>query len=177
MPSPNNSPSRLKQGTAAGAVLIALITGFEGVRLKAYPDPATGGKPWTICMGQTQGVHPGMVKTLAECKADLYRELPKYAAPIAQCAKVPLPDKRFIALTSLAWNIGPGKVCHAKRGPSVMDLLNAGKVQAGCDKFLEYVYAAGVKWPGLVKRRTKERALCLEPIGPNNPAGVATWTP
>lgn len=170
---PSNSTSRLKQGTAAGMVLVATITGFEGVRLKAYPDPATGGKPWTICMGQTAGVHPGMVKTLADCKADLYATIPKYAAPIANCAKVPLPDKRFIAFVSLAWNIGPGKACASK----AMQLINQGKVREGCDAFMKYVYAAGVRFPGLVSRRTKERAMCLEPISASNPVGPATWTP
>jgi lysozyme len=173
MSAPNNSVSRLKQGTAAGLILVTTLTTFEGVRTHAYPDPATGGKPWTICMGQTAGVHPGMVKTLAECKADLYATIPKYAAPIAQCAKVPLPDKRFIAFVSLAWNIGPGKACASK----AMQLINKGKVREGCEAFMKYVYAAGIKFPGLVKRRAAERALCLEPISPSNPVGVATWTP
>lgn len=166
MPAPN-STSRLKQGTAAGLILVTTLTGFEGVRLKAYPDPATGGKPWTICMGQTNGVRPGMVRTLAQCRADLYATIPKYAEPIAKCAKVPLPDKRFIAFVSLAWNIGPAKACAS----TAMQLINKGKVQAGCDAFMKYVYAAGIKFPGLVNRRTKERALCLEPISPSNPVG------
>lgn len=164
----NNSPSRLKQGTAAGAALATCLMAFEGVRTVAYPDPATGGKPWTICTGQTAGVHPGMKVTLAQCMTDLYATIPKYAAPIAACAKVPLPNKRFIALVSLAWNIGPGKVCSG----SVMQLLNAGKVQAGCDAFLKYNRAAGIVFPGLTKRRIKERALCLEPISAtDNPVG------
>lgn len=168
MPAQSNSPSRLKQGTAAGLILVTTLTGFEGVRTRAYPDPATGGKPWTICMGQTQGVHPGMVKTLVDCKADLYATIPKYAAPIAQCAKVPLPDKRYIALVSLAWNIGPGKVCSGE----VMRQLNKGNVKAGCEAFMKYVYAAGIKFPGLVSRRVKERAMCLEPITTANPVSV-----
>lgn len=32
---------------------IALIKQFEGCRLNAYPDPATGGDPWTIGIGHT----------------------------------------------------------------------------------------------------------------------------
>ena len=32
------------------------IKGFEQLRLKAYPDPGTGGKPWTIGWGHTKGV-------------------------------------------------------------------------------------------------------------------------
>ncbi|HID1023608.1 TPA: glycoside hydrolase family protein, partial [Klebsiella michiganensis] len=32
---------------------IALIKRFEGCRLTAYPDPGTGGAPWTIGYGWT----------------------------------------------------------------------------------------------------------------------------
>jgi lysozyme len=34
-------------------------------------------------------------------------------------------------------------------------------VQAGCDDLLKFVYAGGMKLPGLVRRRQEERALCL----------------
>lgn len=44
---------------------IALIKGFEGCRLTAYPDPGTGGAPWTIGYGWTlpvdgKPIRPGM---------------------------------------------------------------------------------------------------------------------
>ncbi|MGO7998171.1 glycoside hydrolase family protein, partial [Rhizobium ruizarguesonis] len=35
---------------------VALVGSFEGLRQNAYPDPATQGKPWTICYGSTNGV-------------------------------------------------------------------------------------------------------------------------
>lgn len=159
------NPNRLKQGTAAGAILVTVITGFEGVRQNAYPDPATGGPPWTICMGETQGVRHGMHKTLAECKVMLANRLPQYTRPVAVCLKVPVTDKRFIALVSLAWNIGPGKVCSS----TVMQKLNAGDIRGGCEAFMRYNRAAGVVFPGLTSRRVKERALCLEPASAGNP--------
>ena len=31
----------------------------EGLRTEAYPDPATGGDPWTIGYGHTNGTYPG----------------------------------------------------------------------------------------------------------------------
>ena len=31
----------------------------EGLRTEAYPDPGTGGDPWTIGYGHTNGVYPG----------------------------------------------------------------------------------------------------------------------
>lgn len=168
---PANFRSRLKQGTVAGAILASTLSGFEGIRLTAYPDPATHGEPWAICMGKTQGVRPGMKATLAECKQQLYDTVPEYVAPLEKCIHVPLPDKRLIAVTSLAWNLGPGKVCGTKgrKQPSVADLLNAGKLAQACDAFLRYDHAAGIYFPGLHTRRVKERALCLEPISTNNP--------
>lgn len=39
---------------AASAPGIELIKKFEGLRLEAYPDPLTGGKPYTIGWGNTQ---------------------------------------------------------------------------------------------------------------------------
>ncbi len=46
-----------------------LIESFEGLRLTAYPDPGSGGEPYTIGYGHTgsvngQPVAPGMTITL-----------------------------------------------------------------------------------------------------------------
>ena len=39
-----------------------LIQSWEGCRLRAYPDPASGGAPWTIGYGHTgPQVKPGLV--------------------------------------------------------------------------------------------------------------------
>jgi lysozyme len=171
----NDFRSRLKQGTVAGAVLATTLTGFEGVRLHAYPDPATGGKPWAICMGDTNGVKRGDVATLAECKKQLYEVAPQYIKPLEACVKVPVPDLRLIALVSAAWNLGPATVCGKKgrKQPSIVDLLNAGKWKQGCEAFLRYDSAAGIYFPGLHTRRVKERAMCLEPISAKNPVGAS----
>jgi lysozyme len=42
---------------------IALIKQREGFRSHAYPDPGSGGDPWTVGFGSTHGVHEGMVVT------------------------------------------------------------------------------------------------------------------
>ena len=45
-----------------------LIHNFEDCKLVAYPDPKTGGDPWTIGRGHTgKDVHKGLVWTLAQC--------------------------------------------------------------------------------------------------------------
>ncbi len=149
--------STLGRGGAAIGILMALIAGFEGLRLNAYPDPATGGKPWTICYGHTAGVGPNTHFTLAECKALLRQDLKIYADGIEKCVKVPLPDKRWVALVSFAYNVGIKNACNS----SVVKLLNRGLVYPACDALLQWNKAAGIVFPGLTKRRQKERELCL----------------
>ncbi|TIW23771.1 MAG: lysozyme [Mesorhizobium sp.] len=149
--------NRLKKGGAAAAMAVALVGGFEGLRQNAYPDPATGGKPWTVCYGETKDVHKGDYHTIAECKAMLIDSLQKYANGIESCVKVPMSDPRFVALTSFAYNVGIGAAC----GSSAVKLINAGQTQAGCDALMKWNRAAGIVFPGLTKRRAKERELCL----------------
>lgn len=152
--------NRLQKGSAAAAMAVALVGSFEGLRQNAYPDPATQGKPWTICYGSTNGVKPGDHKTVEQCKALLSLELQKYAKGIEGCVTVPLPDARFVALTSFAYNVGIKAAC----GSSAVKLINAGKTAEGCEALLKWDKAAGIRFPGLTRRRQKERAFCLEGI-------------
>ncbi|QSY95393.1 lysozyme [Rhizobium bangladeshense] len=150
--------NRLKKGSAAAAMAVALVGSFEGLRQHAYPDPATQGQPWTICYGSTNGVKPGDYKTIEQCRALLSLELQRYASGIEQCVKVPLPDSRFVALTSFAYNVGVGAACKS----SVVRLINQGRAAEGCEALLKWNRAAGITFPGLTRRRQKERAFCLE---------------
>jgi lysozyme len=150
--------SRLKKGTAAAGIAVALIGGFEGLRQNAYPDPATGGKPWTICYGHTVGVKPGDKKSVDECKALLVSDLQVYASGIEACVRTPMPDTRFIALVSFAFNVGVKAAC----GSSVVRLINQGRTVEGCNALLKWNKAAGIVFPGLTRRRQREQAFCLE---------------
>jgi lysozyme len=150
--------SRLKKGGAVAALAVALVGGFEGLRQNAYPDPATMGKPWTICYGHTEGVKPGDRKSIEECKALLISDLRIYADGIERCVTVALPDERFVALTSFAFNVGVKAAC----GSSVVGRINEGRTRDGCDALLKWNRAAGIVFPGLTRRRQAERALCLK---------------
>lgn len=150
--------SRLKKGSAAAAIAVAVIGGFEGLRLNAYPDPATRGHPWTVCYGETKGVKPGDSYTLQQCKDMLLASLPAYANGIERCVEAPMPDRRFVALVSFAYNVGVGAACTS----SVVKHINAGRTREGCDALMKWNRAAGVVFPGLTKRRAVERAMCLE---------------
>lgn len=150
--------SRLKRGAAITSVAVTLIGGFEGLRTIAYPDPATKGPPWTVCYGETAGVEPGDRYTVEQCKDMLQESLQKYAKGVERCVIAPLPDKRYVALVSFAYNVGVGSAC----GSSVVKLINAGKTREGCDALLKWNRAAGIVFPGLTKRRERERQFCLE---------------
>lgn len=150
--------SRLKKGAAITGVAVTLIGGFEGLRTVAYPDPATKGPPWTVCYGETSGVKPGDRYTVEQCKAMLVESLQKYAKGVDRCVIAPLPDKRYVALVSFFYNVGVGAGC----GSSVVKLINAGKTREGCDALLRWNKAAGIVFPGLTKRRERERQFCLE---------------
>ncbi|MBX4962491.1 lysozyme [Rhizobium binae] len=152
--------SRLQKGSAVAAMAVALVGNFEGLRQHAYPDPATQGQPWTICYGSTNGVKPGEYKTLEQCKALLSLELQHYANGIERCVTAPLPDARFVALTSFAYNVGVRAAC----GSSAVRLINQGRTAEGCEALLKWNRAAGITFPGLTRRRQKERQFCLEGI-------------
>jgi lysozyme len=145
-----------KAGVAALAV--SVIGGAEGLRQAAYPDPATRGKPWTICYGHTgRDVRLGERASLAECKALLMADLGKEADGVDRCIHRELTDGQYVAVLSLAHNIGVGGVCRS----SVVRDINAGDIEGACNALMGYTRAAGVVMPGLVRRRQAERALCL----------------
>src|SRR6478609_1882449 len=62
-----------------------LVSPWEGRELRAYPDPATGGAPWTICDGDTKGVKPGMVETPAGCDKRLVRRMEEFRTQLVRC--------------------------------------------------------------------------------------------
>lgn len=150
--------NRLQKSAAVAGMAAAVVGGFEGLRQTAYPDPATRGPPWTVCYGETAGVKRGDYHSVAECKAMLVASLQKYANGIERCVKVPMPDTRYVALVSFAYNVGTGGAC----GSSAVRLINAGRTRDGCDALLKWNRAAGIVFPGLTRRRQQERALCLE---------------
>ncbi len=80
----------------------------------------------------------------------------QFAAEVDHCTKVPLPASRKAALVDFSYNLGTGTYC-AKIAP----LINAGDVLGACNRLLLYDKAGGIVFPGLTKRRQRERELCL----------------
>lgn len=139
------------------AILIGLVSAWEGFRPKAYKDAV--GVP-TICYGHTEGVKMGQEMTKAQCDTLLIADLEIYAQAIDRCVKVSLPDARRAALISFAYNVGGPTACKS----SVVRLINAGRTADGCNKLRLYNKAGRPLkvLRGLTNRREAERKLCME---------------
>ena len=136
---------------------IDLIRRFESCRLDAYPDPATGGEPWTIGFGSTEGVCKGMRITFENAVARLLAHLAPLEVQIAHLVHQPISENAFSALTCLAYNIGIGNLEHS----TLLKLINAGEFKNAADQFLVWNKAQGKVLNGLTKRREAERTLFL----------------
>lgn len=136
------------------SICVGCVAGAEGLRTAVYLDPV--GIP-TYCFGETQGARLGDSYTPEQCKAKLGARVLEFGAAVDRCVHVPISPSRKAGYTSLAYNVGTDAFCKS----SVARKANDGDVQGSCDAIRLYVYAKGIKLPGLVKRREQERALCL----------------
>jgi GH24 family phage-related lysozyme (muramidase) len=102
-----------KQADLAGA--LKLIKEFEGCHLEAYPDPLSGGDPWTIGYGTTRygdgrKVAKGNRINAIEADMLLRQEVDRIAAKLRDT--VPhwkeMADQQKCALVSFAYNLGSG---------------------------------------------------------------------
>lgn len=152
---------------------IADIKVHEGLRLKAYPDPATGGAPWTIGYGATgSGIRPGAVWTQERAEADLSWRVETIAAQIDEAVTVPLTVNQRVALICLVYNIGIGRIDDPDTpenegsgflGSTLLRKLNAEDYAGAADQFLRWNRAGGRVMRGLTNRRTAERELFMTP--------------
>jgi lysozyme len=131
-----------------------LVKRFEGCVLKAYPDPATGGDPWTIGVGHTgPEVKRGVVWTQAQADEALDHDLARFDAGVAKLiGNAPTTQGQFDALVSLAFNIGLGNLGSS----TLLRLHNEGKHEVAATQFVRWNKAAGRIMNGLTKRRMSE---------------------
>lgn len=140
---------------SANQVATTLIHKWEGCKLTAYPDPATGGDPWTIGYGATGlNIQQGTVWTQAQADTDLSNRLTTLISRMASYIHVPVNDNQLGAMASLAYNIG----FTAWSQSTLLKKLNSGDVQGAADQFLVWNRAAGQVMAGLENRRKDERA-------------------
>ena len=133
------------------------IATLEGCRLNAYRCPAG---VLTIGYGHTgDDVHEGMWITQAEAEALLQQDVEKCVRDMSRFVNVYVTEGQFVALTSLAFNVGVNYV--TRKCPKLMRALNAGDVEACAHEFLDIDKANGQKLPGLSRRRQSEARLFL----------------
>lgn len=139
---------------------LKFIGNHEGLRLTAYPDPATGAAPWTVGYGHTgPEVVPGYTVTPEKALEDLQSDSDWAARAVTQEVMVSLSQNQFDALCSLIFNIGMRNFQHS----TLLRLLNQGQYEQAAQQFLVWNKAAGKVMPGLVARRADEKALFLTP--------------
>lgn len=134
---------------------LALITEFEGCSLSAYPDPATGGEPWTIGYGHTGGVKPGDTCVHEQALEWLRSDTSEAEACVDANVVPELTQNQRDALISFVFNLG----CLTFRGSTLLRLLNAGDVAGAAQQFKRWNHAGGKEMAGLTRRREAEADL------------------
>ena len=141
---------------------VALVRRFEGLArlrpdglVEAYPDPGTGGEPWTIGWGATGAdIGPDTVWTEAKCDARLEADLARHAKEVAEAiGDAPTSQHQFDALVSFHYNTG------AIARATLTRLHIAGDHHGAAKEFARWVHAGGKVMKGLVRRREAEAAL------------------
>lgn len=134
-----------------------LIKAFEGCRLRAYPDPATGGDPWTIGFGTTgPSIKKGLVWTQAQANNALADDVCKFSDGVLKLLDgAPVTQGQLDALTSFSYNVGLGNL----KTSTLLKRHKAGDYAGAKAQFGKWVNANGKRMNGLVKRRAAEAAL------------------
>lgn len=132
-----------------------LIQEFEGCRLRAYPDPGTGGAPWTIGYGHTgPEVHPDSVITHDQADKYLEADLHRFEDGVSRLAPK-CTDNQFAALVSFAYNVGLGNLS----GSTLLKRHNAGDYAGARAEFCKWDHMNGRVSSGLERRRGAEAML------------------
>lgn len=152
---------------------MALIQEFEGLHrlrsdgmIEAYPDPASGGDPWTIGVGTTgPDVKRGTVWTRQQALDRFASEVEnKYAAGVRRLlGSAPTTQGQFDALVSFAYNVGLDEDEDTKAeglgDSSLLRKHKAGDHAGAALEFAKWVNANGRRMNGLVRRRAAEAEL------------------
>lgn len=134
---------------------IEFIAEHEGLSLVAYPDPATGGEPWTLGHGRAHGVKPGDTCTAEQALEWLREDVREAEQAIERLVTVELTQGQFDALVSFVFNLGAGNF----GGSTLLKRINMGDFAGAADEFSRWNRAAGRVMAGLTKRRHAEAAL------------------
>jgi GH24 family phage-related lysozyme (muramidase) len=158
-------PAPVADIPAAVAVALPLVKEFEGCRLTAYPDPESGGEPWTIGWGSTRDLQGRPFKEgdrISQEQADalLRSRLEDDWRRLRDCIPIykALSVNRQAALLSFTYNCGP-RWFGAQGFDTLSNALKAGQLEAVPAALMLYVNPGGPSEAGLRRRRRAEGAL------------------
>lgn len=147
-----------------------LLTTWEGCELSAYPDPASGGAPWTIGYGHTgPDVVRGLTISQAQAEAWLKQDAAVAAGAVDRLLRgVDLTSRQRDALISFSFNVGAGAL---ERSTLRKRLLSGESAAAVIAEELPR-WSKGPNGPveGLKKRRAAEVAHAASQTRPRNEA-------
>jgi lysozyme len=160
---------------------VSLVKQYEGIpgfgdgsgTIRPYLDPVG---IWTIGWGhaiesgghflrgnatlpEVKALYPNGI-TVAQAETLLQSDLMQAGAGVLASVSVALNDNQYGALTSFTFNLGLANL----RASTLLTELNAGNIAGAADQFLRWCRANGAVLPGLLKRRTAERNLFLQPV-------------
>jgi lysozyme len=159
-----NSSALARPAHKVSARGLALIKAFEGCGrmradglVEAYPDPGTGGDPWTIGWGATgRGIGPGTVWSQAQCDARLEADIERHAVQVAAAlGGAPTTQAQFDALVSFHYNTG------SIRRATLTRLHREGDFAGAAREFARWNRAGGRVMRGLTRRRAAEASFTL----------------
>jgi GH24 family phage-related lysozyme (muramidase) len=135
-------------------------------QVQAYPDPVSGGAPYTIGYGTTyidgKPVQPGTIISFQRAEELFLQQIKtQYLPVVTKSIRAIVTQSMIDACTSLCYNMGPS---FAKS--SIVTNLNRGDYQAAANSFLLYNKARGPdgalkEVAGLTRRRREESELFL----------------
>ena len=133
-----------------------LARSFEGLRLEPYRDVANY---WTVGYGhlltrdRSDAQYPPV--TQEEAEALLASDLKKAAASVLRLCTASLTEGRFSALIDFTFNLGSGNL----QVSTLRKLVNREDFDGAREELSKWVYAGGIKLPGLVRRRRAEQEI------------------
>lgn len=130
-----------------------LIKRFEGFSAAIYICPAgypTIGYGHVVLQGEQQQFERGI--TTDEAKNLLRQDVGIAEAAVLRLISVPLTDGQFDALVSFTFNLGAG----ALQRSSLRKKVNRGEHETVPAELMKWVWAAGMRLPGLLSRRRLE---------------------
>jgi lysozyme len=158
-PMPESQPTNPEPQEAVAADT-SLEQEFEGFSSVPYPDPISGGEPWTYAFGSTHDLNgnPVTASTPPISRAQgvllLSRDVHQILQQLAIEVKVPLTPNEASAIADLIYNIGNGNFTSS----TLLKKLNVKDYTGAALEFDRWDLASGKVIAGLLRRRQAETA-------------------